>query len=103
MVIFHPEVLTRVEYTLQQGLSKKIFLYQQRQFAKLGKATLSLLEAKDVIRMLVDEIEGTNQLVKSCRIYICQVSSSYWNLPIFVEISTQVDFLNIIKIWKQRK
>lgn len=29
-----------------------------------------LLEAKDILQMLVDEVQGTNQLVESCKIYL---------------------------------
>ena len=52
---------------IREDVSKRVFLYKERQFAKLGKAALSILEAKDVLQMLVDEVEGTNQLVESCK------------------------------------
>ena len=54
----------------REGISKRVFLYQQRQFTKLLKAASSILEAKDVLQMLVDEVEGTNQLVESCKMYL---------------------------------
>ena len=54
----------------REGMSKRVFIYQQRRFAKLGKAAISILEAKDILQMLVDEVEGTNQLVESCKIYL---------------------------------
>ena len=53
-----------------EGVVKRVFLYQQRRFAKLGKAAASILQAEDVLTMLLDEVEGTNQLVASCRIYL---------------------------------
>ncbi|KAG1681420.1 Carbonic anhydrase-related protein 10 [Nymphon striatum] len=34
------------------------------------KAASSVLQAKDIIQMVIDEVEGTNQLVESCRIYL---------------------------------
>ena len=54
----------------REQVSKRVFLYQQGRFAKLGKAALSILQAKDILQMLVNEVEGTNQLVESCRIYL---------------------------------
>ncbi|KAG1681045.1 Pyruvate carboxylase, mitochondrial [Nymphon striatum] len=33
-------------------------------------AASSVLQAKDIIQMVIDEVEGTNQLVESCRIYL---------------------------------
>ena len=47
-----------------EGVSKRVFLYQQRIFAKLGKAALSVLQAKDILIKLLDQTEGTNQLVE---------------------------------------
>ena len=67
---------------------------------------LSILEAKDVLQMLVDEVEGTNQLVESCKIYLSselfitelQCLAYFNHFVIFpflncVEMSTQDDFL----------
>ena len=54
----------------REGTSKRVFLYQQRRFAKLGKPALSILEAKDIFQKLVDKVEGANQLVEACRIYL---------------------------------
>ncbi|KAG1673895.1 [3-methyl-2-oxobutanoate dehydrogenase [lipoamide]] kinase, mitochondrial [Nymphon striatum] len=34
------------------------------------KAASSVLQAKDIIQMVIDEVERTNQLVESCRIYL---------------------------------
>ena len=36
---------------------------------KLGKAALSIQDVKDILQKLVDEAEGTNQLVETCKIY----------------------------------
>ncbi|KAG1715052.1 Myosin-VIIa [Nymphon striatum] len=33
-------------------------------------AASSVLQAKDIIQMVIDEVEGTNELVESCRIYL---------------------------------
>ena len=52
----------------REQIHKRIFLYQQRQFPKLGKAALCILQAKDILQMLVNEVEGTNQLAESCKI-----------------------------------
>ena len=54
----------------QRGVIKRISLYRQRRFAKLGKAAASLLEALPVLRKFLDETKATNQLVEACRIYL---------------------------------
>ena len=86
----------------REGVSKRVFLYQQKRFAKPGKAALSVLEAKDVLQMLVDKVEGTNhQLVESCKIYLsselfiteleCLASFVTFPFQNCVEMSTQAD------------
>ena len=90
----------------REDVSKRVFLYKERQFAKLGKASLSILEAKDVLQMLVDEVEGTNQLVESCKMCLsselfiteleCLVYFNHFvTFPFLncVEMSTQADLL----------
>lgn len=54
----------------REGVAKRIFLYQQRRFAKIGRAAACILEAKDILSMLLDEIQVTNQLVESCKLYL---------------------------------
>ena len=34
-----------------------------------------ILQAKDILTMLLDEVEGTNQLVESCKIYLTEIVS----------------------------
>ena len=90
----------------REGVSKRVFLYQQRWFTKLGKAALLILEAKDVLQMLVDEVEGTNQLVESYKIYLSsglfitelECLAHFNHIVTFpflncVEMSTQADLL----------
>ena len=52
----------------REQIHKRVFLYQQRRFTKLGKAALCILQAKAILQMLANEVERTNQLVESCRI-----------------------------------
>ena len=52
-----------------EGVPKCVFIYQQRQFAKLGKAAASILQSTDILSMLLDESDSTNQLVEGCKIY----------------------------------
>lgn len=47
---------------MKEGLTKFVFLYQEQRFAKLGKAAALILNAKDILHMLLDEIEVTNHL-----------------------------------------
>ena len=86
-----------------------MFLYQQRRFAKVGKAAACILEAKDTLNMLLDEVQVTNLLVESCKIYMASelfiteleclayfnhhVTFPYLNC---VEVSSQEDLLKIM-------
>ena len=54
----------------REGVVKRLFLYQQRRFAKLGKAAASLVEAYPIIKLVLNEVQETNQLVEACKIYI---------------------------------
>ena len=89
-------------------MTKRIFLYQQRRFAKVGKDAACILEAKDILSMLLDEVQVTNQLVESCKIYIASdlfvtelECLAYFNHHITfpflncVEVSSQDELLDI--------
>ena len=39
-----------------KGVVKRLFLYQQRCFTKLGKSAASLLEANPILKMLVEKV-----------------------------------------------
>jgi hypothetical protein len=93
----------------QSGQIKRIFLYQQRRFAKLGKAAASILNAKDVLNTLLDEIDTTNQLTEACKIFMSSelflteleclaFFNHYITFPFLhcVEISSQEELLAII-------
>ena len=54
----------------QEGMTKRVFLHQQRKFGKLRKAAAALMEAKDLLTILLDEVEAINQLIEVCRMYI---------------------------------
>ena len=93
----------------REGVSKRVFLYQQRRFAKVGKAAACILEAKDTLNMLLDEVQVTNLLVESCKIYMASelfiteleclayfnhhVTFPYLNC---VEVSSQEELLKIM-------
>ena len=56
----------------REGVVKRVFLYQQRRFAQLGKAAASLVEALPILRKVIDEADHTNQLIESCN--FCNIS-----------------------------
>ena len=59
------------DYTCQrENVVKRIFLYQERRFAKLGKAAASIVEAYPILTMILDETHTSNQLVEACFIYM---------------------------------
>ena len=60
----HLPIIPTVYLCHREGVVKRTFLYQHCQFAKLGKAAVSLLEALPALKKLLDETEATNQLVE---------------------------------------
>ena len=93
----------------REQIHKRVFLYQQRGFAKLGKAALCILQAKFILQMLVNEVEGTNQLVESCRIHLLSelfltelecfaYFNHYVTFPFLncTEVSSQIQLLQIL-------
>ena len=93
----------------REQIHKRVFLYQQRRFAKLGKAALCILQAKYILQMLVNEVERPNQLVESCRIYLSSelfmteleclaYFNHYVTFPFLncIEVSSQIQVLEIL-------
>ena len=68
--ILAPKLTNSKHSCEREGVTKRVFLYQQHRFAKLGKAAASILNAKDILSMLLDEVQVTNQLTESCKIYL---------------------------------
>ena len=54
----------------REGIQKRLFLYQQSRFAKLGKSAAALVEAYPILIKLIDEISVTNQLTEACILYL---------------------------------
>ena len=93
----------------REKVVKRLFLYQQRRFTKLGKSAASILESYSLIQMVVDEVKDSNQLVEACRIYLAseifktelEVLAYFTHHVTFpflhcVEKSTQQDLLTIL-------
>lgn len=93
----------------REKISKRVFLYQQRRFAKIGKAAACILEAKEILNMLLDEVQVTNLLVESCKIYMASElfiteleCLAYFNhhvtFPFLncVEVSSQEELLKVL-------
>ena len=83
----------------REGVVKRIFLCQQRRFAKLGKAAACILEALDIFNLLLDEVEGTNQLVESCRIYLSsEIFLTELSCLAFFNQQVTFPFLNCVEV-----
>ena len=54
----------------REGVVKRIFLYQQRRFCKLGKAAAAIVEAYPYLNMLLSEATTSNLLVQACHLYL---------------------------------
>ena len=75
---------------------KRMFLYQQRRFAKVGKAAASIINAKYILLLLLDEVDNTNQLVEACKVYMASdlfmtelevLELGFFQLPCYLPIS----------------
>lgn len=75
----------------REKVIKKLFLYQQRRFAKLGKSAASILESLSILQMVVDEVKETNKLVEACRIYLASEIFKT-ELEMFAYFTNQVTF-----------
>ena len=75
----------------------------------MGKAAAALMEAKDLLTILLDELVATNQLIEACRMYIlseffiaeleCLAFCNYYvTFPFlhWIEMSSQVDLCRIL-------
>ena len=51
------------------GVTKRISMYIERRFAKLGKAAAAIVEAYPLLRLKLEETTTSNQLI-ACKIYI---------------------------------
>ena len=82
----------------------RVFLYQQRRFAKLGKGAASILQAQDILTMLLDEIDGTNQLVECCRIYLAsEIFITELRCMAFFNHHVTFPFLNCVEYSSQEE
>ena len=53
----------------KENVVKRIFLYQQHRFAKLGKAAPLLLEALSIIKKVLNETYNNNLFIEACKLY----------------------------------
>ena len=87
---------------------KRISLYQERRFTKIGYSTASILDALPYLRMLLNESYLTNQHIEIVRMFLdseffitkLSVSAIFMHkvsLPLltFVEISSQEELLRV--------
>ena len=82
----------------REGCLKRMFLYQQRRFGKLGKAAAAILEAYSILRMLPDECNSTNQLVEACRLYMAsELFYTELQCLAYLNHSVTFPFLNMVE------
>ena len=59
------------DYVIErEGKIKRMPLYHQRRFAKLGCSAAAIIAALDLLQILLREIEKNNILVQSCKLYM---------------------------------
>ena len=82
----------------REGATKRIFMYQERRFAKLGKAAAAIVEAYPMLRLILDESTTTNQLIEACKIYI-ESELFYTELETLAYFNYHITFpfLNVIE------
>ena len=62
-------IIAQFEHICEREDVNKCFSLNREDFQNLKKTALSILETIDILQMLVDKVEGTNQLIETSMIY----------------------------------
>ena len=80
------------------GWEKKLTLYQERRFCKLGSCANSIIQASPLLEMLLQETPAEKLLAQSCRIYInCEIFITELRLLAFFNFHVVFPFLHAVE------
>ena len=82
----------------QEGLTKHVSLYKERQFTKLGYSATSILQALPQITKLLMETWKSNLLDEACKLYVnCELFITELHLLAIFRHKVTLPFLNCIE------
>ena len=79
----------------KECVTKIVFLYQQKRFAKLRKAAAVLMEVRDLLTILLDEVGAMNQLIEARRLYIKWIVYCRTWMSSFLQLSCHISFFTL--------
>ena len=83
---------------IEHGLAKKLVLYKERRFCKLGSCANSIIQALPILEQLLEEVPADNQLAQACRIYLkCEVFISELRLLAYFNYHVVFPFLHAVE------
>ena len=83
---------------IEQGWSKKIVLYKERRFCKLGSCANSIIQALPILEQLLEETPADNLLAQACLIYIkCEIFITELRLLSFFNYHVVFPFLHMVE------
>ena len=83
---------------IEQGWDKKLTLYKERRFCKLGSCANSIIQALPILEQLLEETPADNLLAQACHIYLkCEVFISELRLLAYFNYHVVFPFLHAVE------
>ena len=83
---------------IQHGWSRKLQLYRERRFCKLGSCANAIIQALPIFEQLLEETPADNLLAQACRIYLkCEVFISELRLLAYFNFHVAFPFLHAVE------
>ena len=84
---------------IQNNSYKKLTLYQERRFCKLGSCANAILQSLPILKQLLSETPADNLLAQACRLYIkCEVFLTELWLLAYFSYHITFPFLNCVEV-----
>ena len=83
---------------IDHGSDKKLTLYKERRFCKLGSCANAIIQALPILKQLLEETPADNLLVQACIIYLkCEVFISELRLLAYFNFHVVLPFLHAVE------
>ena len=83
---------------VQHGWDRKLTLYRERRFCKLGSCANAIIQALPILEQLLEETPADNLLAQACRIYLkCEVFISELRLLAYFNHHVVFPFLHAVE------
>ena len=84
---------------VQHGWDRKLALYKERRFCKLGSCANAIIQALPILEQLLEETPADNLLAQACRIYLkCEVFISELRLLAYFNYHIVFPFLHAVEV-----